>query len=529
VERYHRVTVVLDSSQEPVDCTLLFDPFGVSHYLRLCEAIEEFTAWAVTSDPGIFRVRGANLRHAVERHLFFTVVADASSYRHFVAAERDGRIDDETSLSSMARLVAPFIVPATPTIDTRRKTLGQRFLRFVYRHFGQACSMAEVPEGNDPKVLFVTIHPKFVRYLRPIADALSCSTAFLTIDDPLTFQWLESEGLPRVRIDLTAESVELTKPAVPVGRYTYNAGPFDYFAVRFNAIRRALKKVRPECIIIPEGNAPINELVNRVARTLAIPTVCIQQGWAPVVHPGFRNMSFTRMCVWGEGFREILAKYNPNQRFMVTGNHMVTRAQQIEDLKRCAVAFFLQKGHHLMTPLAWREMLALISWTAKAFPESDILVREHPSAPLNAAEGAGIECFRNVQMVPAEQVTLDAVLCRCAVAVAMDSTTILESTAAGVVPLILNVNGFAHYNPNIAADGAAIEVDNFHDARLAIRRLIEDDGYRRSFGAAIQQVSERFFARDREASVSAIVTEIERLRHKSVFSMTAATLARFIP
>jgi hypothetical protein len=520
---------VLDTIPAPADRVPLFDPFGVPHYLKVCQAIEDFTAASISWDRSSFRLRGADLRYVVERHLFFAVVADASLYRHFVTAERDGRIGDSGSLSAMAGLVAPFVVAGTPMISARRKTIGQRFLRFLYRRHGQASSRSELPRGGNPKVLFLAIHPKFVRYLRPIADALPTATAFLTIDDPYTFGWLRSEGLPRVRIDLTAESVELTKSPVPVGRYTYEADPFDYFAIRFNAIRRAVKKLGPECIVLPEGNAPVGELVNQVAKTLSIPTVCVQQGWAPVVHPGFRNMSFTCMCVWGEGFKEILARYNPDQHFAVTGNHMVTRIQQTDALNRRAVSFFLQKGHHLMTPVAWREMLRLISWTASTFPESEVLVREHPSAPLTESEVAEIARSPNVQMVPAEHMTLDAVLGRSTITVAMDSTTLLESTAAGVVPVILNVNGFAHYSPNIAAEGAAIEVDNFHDARSVVRRLVTDDGYRRSFAGALQRVSRHFFARDREGALTAIIAEIDKLRHRSFIRKNGATLARLMP
>jgi hypothetical protein len=237
-------------------------------------------------------------------------------------------------------------------------------------------------------------------------------------------------------------------------------------------------------------------------------------------------MNYARMCVWGKGFKEILIKHNPDQHFVVTGNHVVKRGLPAEAWDRRAIAFFLQKGHHLVTPLAWREMLGLISWTAMTFPDWQVLVREHPSGPLTETEIAQIGHFCNIQMAPDDQIELDAVLGSSAIAVAMDSTTILESTAAGVVPLILNVNGFAHYSPNIAADGAAIEVDNFRDARSALRRLIEDEEYRRSFARALERVSRHFFARDREGALGAILVEIEKLRHKSTIGMIAARFAQ---
>src|SRR6202035_1411099 len=163
---------------------------------------------------------------------------------------------------------------------------------------------------------------------------------------------------------------------------------------------------------------------------------------------GFRNMTYSAMCVWGKGFAELLAAHNPNQRFIATGNHIIACGRQGDDRHRNAVAFFLQKGQ-LISDTAWNHMLELVAWTAKEFPGGEVRVREHPSAPLTAFERATFDGLPNVRLVPPEQETLNDVLVGCRVAVAMYSTTILEAAATGAVPLILNVNGFDHYSPNI--------------------------------------------------------------------------------
>jgi glycosyltransferase involved in cell wall biosynthesis len=96
----------------------------------------------------------------------------------------------------------------------------------------------------------------------------------------------------------------------------------------------------------------------------------------------------------------------------------------------------------------------------------------------------------------------------------MYSTTILEAAATGAVPLILNVNGFDHYSPNIAAEGGAVEVQDFAAARTALSRLMLDEKYWFSFDAGLDRVRQRFFARDRDAALAAIVSEIETLRRR---------------
>jgi hypothetical protein len=490
----------------------LVDPFRIRHYVRLCDAIERFVSGAIASDFSNFRVRAANLRYVVERHLFFALITDRRLYRYFVAHECGDPDDGLEGLSAMARLVAPYLsrekIGVTPSASPPILT---RIVRTIYRRQGHANVRCEGKSRGNSKVLFLVIHPKFVRYLLPIAEALPMSSAFLTIDDPETFGYLRSEGLARVGIELSRESWELTKESVKVVGVNYVAGPLEYFAIKFNAIRRALAALRPSCIVVPEGNAPVCELVNRVTKTLSIQTLCVQQGWAPLVHPGFRNMTYNRMCVWGRGFAELLSPYNPDENFVATGNHILTCRRQQDDLTRNAIAFFLQKGNHLTTEAAWSSMLELIAWTARNFPNSEVRVREHPSAPLSESELSVFNGFPNVRLKAPGEATLDDALVGCHTVVAMDSTTILEGAATGAVPLILNVNGYDHYNPNIAADGGAVEVEDFATARSALSRLILDDEYRRSFADGLDRVRERFFAGNGDEALAAMVSEIMAL------------------
>jgi len=36
-------------------------------------------------------------------------------------------------------------------------------------------------------------------------------------------------------------------------------------------------------------------------------------------------MTYSKMLVWGEGFARDLAKYNPQQKFVATGNHIIEK------------------------------------------------------------------------------------------------------------------------------------------------------------------------------------------------------------
>lgn len=488
----------------------LFDPFMLPHYLRLNEAIERFTADTAEQDSEAFRSGGADLRHVAERQLFFATFADRKLYEYFVACETGGALPDAGDLSIWGRQIAPYFRQARPNLGGSRQR-NSRIRRYLHRLRGRASIKTANCSVGPPQILILVIHSKFVRYLRPIAERLSVPYAFLAIDDPAMFEALGQQNLPRVHIELTAGSLKMIRAKVSIFGFRFKPKLFDSWIIRLNAIRRALEELDCNCVVIPEGNAPIYELVNQAAQSIAVPTLCVQQGWAPVVHPGFRNMSYTRMCVWGDEFAKLLAPYNPKQRFVVTGNHVVDCEPQGDVGSRKAISFFLQNGAHWITEAAWRSMLGFIEWTAQTFPDCEVRVREHPGEPLQQEDAARLLKAANVILMPPNEFSLTDVLSGCRVAVAINSTTLLEAAASGMIPLILDVSGFGAYHPDIAADGAAVEVTNFIDARRELERLMNDDRHCASFAESLERVRRGLFAQTGQPALNAIVSEINQV------------------
>jgi hypothetical protein len=485
----------------------------LGNLLKLIDAIGRFSADMTARDPEVFTSGQTDIRYVVERQLYFALIANRELYDYFVACETQQPLPDTNDLSIWARQIAPYFRGVVP--DSHEPLLGKlwrfwsnRVLRHLHRLYGHASVRIEGCGAHQPKVLFLVIHPKFVRYLRPIAERLSVPYAFLTIEDAAMFDVLARQNLPRINIELTPKSLAMTGSKVYILFQRFKPGLFDSWIIRSNAVRRAFDGLKPDCIVVPEGNAPIYELVNQSAKAVKVPTICVQQGWSPIVHPGFRNMNYSGMCVWGPRFVELLASYNPQQRFVVTGNHVIACQLQGDVSERKAIAFFLQNGAPWMTEAVWGAMLDFIVWAAEAFPDYEIRVRDHPGEPLLPADIARMTAAINVRMTSPDTVSLRDALSGCRVAVAMTSTTILEAAASGVVSLILDVNGFGPYNPNLASEGAAIEVTNFSDACVALERLASDDGFCRSFATSLDLARQSLFARDSEHALEAIVDEI---------------------
>jgi hypothetical protein len=485
----------------------LFDPHAVPRYLRLNRAIEQYTADMVAHDPESFKSGHCDIRYVVERQLFFALFADKQLHEYFVACAKQEALPDDEDLPFWIRQVAPYFRNSHPSFGAPLN-LKSRILRRLYRLHGRASIRTENYGADRARVFFLVTHPKFVRYLRPIGERLSAPYAFLTIEDPEMLDTLRGQNLPAVHIGLTADSLAMSKPEVDFLHEKIRPGFFESWFIRLNAVRRALKVLQPDCIVVPEGNAAVYELVNQGAKAVGIPTVCVQQGWAPIVHPGFRNMSYAGMCVWGQQLAELLVPYNPKQRFVVTGNHIVGYRPQGDVRSRKAIAFFLQNGAHLIGEAVWQSMIELIEWAAKALPDYEIRVREHPGEPLRALEAERLMAGANLRLMPPDKVPLGDVLEHCRVAVTIGSSTILEAVANGVVPLILDTIGLGPYHPDIASDGAAVEVRNFRDAREVLGRLADDDDFCASFAVYLEKARQRLFARNGEQALDAIVAEI---------------------
>jgi hypothetical protein len=92
--------------------------------------------------------------------------------------------------------------------------------------------------------------------------------------------------------------------------------------------------------------------------------------------------------------------------------------------------------------------------------------------------------------------------------VAVYSSTILESVLAGVVPVIVNLTSLPEYSPNVAAEGAGVEVKCVADAFSAIRGFLTAPDRLRAFGPAMDRLTRRYFLRNGQHPADRIVAEL---------------------
>lgn len=471
-------------------------------YIALTEAIMTLVERVRRSDSAQLRSGGMDFSHAFEAMLYFACVHDPGLIG---LHENPGDVDAARLLQGApARLLAQngFAQDAALRWVARRDRIAGLYKK-VKRAVGSGGNNAPITAEKSAAaapILFFARSPRFAHYFRPIADRLRGRCAFLVPDGDEALRAMPPQwGHPVLSYRGAAE------PQNAAGRMLADNAPHLLNCAK--GLEQALLQSEARLVVVLEGNSPDDEIVNRVAHKLGRRTACLQQGWSPIVHPGFRNLSYDDLLVWGEGFAELLAPYNPAQHFTAVGNHQLRLHPAGE---RSGVLFFFQGFEKWLGGYQSTEaMLSLVERVAEsAVP---VYVRPHPVAPFPASVLARLSRWPNIHVEPPSQVALADAFAKARISVSTYSTTILESAAAGTVPVIFNTTTMPRYWPDVDAAGAGLEIGDIDAAESAIRRLLADRPFFDSFAAPMADFAARFFRAVGDPALTEVETVLLRL------------------
>jgi hypothetical protein len=459
---------------------------GWAFFESLTLAIEAWSAAVAKRYPQAFVHLGMDLRHAVERDLFFTLVNDPVLQERF-DARMDGATLPPAPFDPWRAAIEPYLIQAT-SADAQIPPL-KPFSRWRNRvgnmlRLGKP-AFATGHLASAPDILFLCIHPKFVDFFKPVAESAGAGAAFLTVNDLPLEGHLYERGLARVGLRPTHFSL----PAGPLLRhYAHFCGILE----SFSAMMEALK---PRLIVVPEGNAPVYELALLAGRKKGIATICVQHGAPAYTNPGFRNWHFDNVLVWGDAFIDPFARHNPGQAFTVAGTPaQLPHPVEVGGAPIRSIGFFLQKGATVVPAAEWEALLEFIGWTAREFPGLKVIVRDHPSQPhLTPAERAHLDGLANITFMSPPRISLNDALAACDVVVASASTTLLEAVQSGGIPFIFGTAYPADF-PDIAAAGAAASAPDLPSAKTLLARLAQDSEWRMSLHHAGKRLRPHLFA-----------------------------------
>jgi hypothetical protein len=447
--------------------------------LELSDAIDAVT---VRAPEGRFAWRGADLRFAAARSLWVSASNDAALQA--AHAQGGGAVAGSALEAELARrLLGDAKVRAPGRLRRARAALlTDRQLR----REAPSPSPAGGPRGG---VWFALDHAKFLALIAPIAAALG--------QDCARVLWATGCPRPSERAGDPELAPVLAAPAPRLRDAGAGLRALSGLLAGYDRARAALERLAPETVVVVEGNSPFDGLIAAAARSLAIPVVGVQNGWSPIVHAGFRHLPFDRMCVWGDGFAQLLAPYNPGLELVACGHPTLrdgAAAARPSPLAsavggRPALGVFLQSHSPYIGSAQLDAFLALVAEVARAAPDAAIVVREHPQAPIGDRAWPG-----NVLRADAPQHTLGDVLAVTRAVLSIYSTSLLEGAALGRPAVSLNQTALPRLSPDLAGAGAGVESADAASVRDALLELLADPDAVARYRPGMATVRERYVA-----------------------------------
>ncbi|MBO1111127.1 tetratricopeptide repeat protein [Bordetella petrii] len=457
---------------------------GYDFLETLCTAIDKHTTAVTRVLPQAYHWRGMDLRRAVERQLFFVGLYSEAPFQAYLHAI--GERDTAPELGGYEqRVLLPFFDrdEIRHSVDYSNEKMKRRKVGDGHPVMRANMNAGETETG----VLAVITHPKFALYLHPILQGLRKSGfSYLSVFNEQTEEWLRDNDYPSVAVGAEGNAAQ----TAPCSTVLLNYAGLLQLA---DATLAALARLRPKCVVVPEGNAPQDIITLEACKLLGIPCYCVQQGWAPYVHTGFRNMAYTGMFVWGERFKDVLSPWNPDQHFLVSGSHVLP-SPPAEKAHAPVFGFFLQRPNAQLHVDTFVSFINLIIDFARAHPEAEIVVRPHPGYPLSDGIMRVLQGLPNVRISnPFEQKLAD-VLASLSVAVGINSTVLLEAIRMNVVPLVCSIGAYKKYPFDFTEMGIGYEVSTTADARRHLDEMLRAPGSLAAMRQRQKEVSAQFFA-----------------------------------
>lgn len=198
-------------------------------------------------------------------------------------------------------------------------------------------------------------------------------------------------------------------------------------------------------------------------RRVNVKSVCIQSCWPSFFHGGYKNLPYSDIITWGEGFSTLWKNNNCN--CTVGGYQYEISKSGLHD----CIVFFLQAPLFLSTKQYLMLMHNLIVGCARAFPDISILVRSHPEYKLHQKLKDDLMRFPNISFV--DEMNLSVVFSKARIGISHFSSCIMECLAHDCIPIVFDPVYRSRYYPDIEELKIGYIMDNPEDVISKIRDI----------------------------------------------------------
>src|ERR1700761_4917407 len=211
-------------------------------------AIETYLARRRADAPQSLDYNGIALDTLAARYLYILLISNQSVQMHYATFKAGMDCDFPLADPHVRAVVSQMTARSVPNGVTSRSRFSEfaPLWRLVRRLKSFRLSSA-ANGGHGRPVLLMVHHRKFVRYFRPILDAMPGTSAFL-LPDRRTQHALD-----------IADSESLAQPLATPRVVTPAVREWRSLCVMVEVIRAALAQHKPRCVLVAEGDAPYHE------------------------------------------------------------------------------------------------------------------------------------------------------------------------------------------------------------------------------------------------------------------------------
>lgn len=304
------------------------------------------------------------------------------------------------------------------------KLFFQDLARYLYHQLTH-----KKQQSNADFFIFIT-NKKFFSFSKPIKEALEQQGKKVEF---LIWDKNDSDKNNKEKIHLPATDF----PSFKSKHYFKYHG----FTALVDRARGFLPLLKNKKLILIEGDLEAQHILGLLGKENDFQTYCLQWGFfgKTVAKPGWRNMPYDKLMVWGDFFKEHFKAYNPNLDIVSCG-HPSLKENTITE-KGKVILFAVQKefGEHITKD----DVLDFIRFSAKTamqMPDYKIIVRSHPDFEIPENIRQEYQSVSNIIWHDYKNFSLNQSFDDAKYCVSISSTVSLESIAYGCFPIYLKIN-----------------------------------------------------------------------------------------
>lgn len=381
----------------------------------MTERIEQFYQvlyQQLSSKLGVYDYKGIDIVPLAIKFYLNTIVNSKTFIRQME------KVSDE---KEMGRLTEQYFEAFFKPKENKLKLAAQDISRYFYHKL-----IYKTQKSDAGYFVFIT-NKKFFSFVKPIRETLELQGKKVEF---LLWDKNNSDG---------NNAAHLPKTEFP----SFSKGYFQYhnFTTLIDRARGFLPLLKSKKLILVEGDLEAQHILGLLGKENHFETYCLQWGFfgKTVTKPGWRNMPYDKLLVWGDFFAGNFKVYNPELKIVSCGHPSLKDNEAKEKGK--VILFAVQKefGEHITK----QDVLDFIHFAAKIAKEMldyKIIMRSHPDFEIPENIKQEYQSVANIIWHDYNNFSLNQSFDDAKYCVSISSTVSLESIAYGCYPVYLKIN-----------------------------------------------------------------------------------------